>query len=165
MEGVDIFGFRQSVEVSDRPEVETRFDALMSHQFAAAVALATGRVGMESLEAPVRTDPLVRRLMARIRVRHDALLDAAAPARWPHRVRARLADGSVLETESANPPGAAGTPIAPEVLEAKFRDLAGPVLGTDAAERVRRAISNLAQTADVAELCLLLRVGVSSGCG
>ncbi len=160
---VEICGFRQSVEVSDRPGVDTRFDALMSHQFAAAAALARGRVGMDSLELPVRTDPLVRRLMARTRVRHDASLDAAAPARWPHRVRVSLTDGSVLEAESPNPPGAPGAPIAPEVLKAKFRDLAGPVLGTDAAERVRRAISNLAQTADVAELCRLLRVGVSSG--
>lgn len=160
---VDICGFRQSIEVSDRPRVDTRFDALMSHQFAAAAALARGRVGMDSLEIPMRTDPLVRRLMARVHVRHDASLDDAAPARWPHRVRVSLTDGSVLEAESPNPPGAAGTPIAPEVLEAKFRDLAGPVLGTDAAERVRRAISNLAQTADVADLGRLLRVGESSG--
>ena len=160
---VDIRGFRQSIEVSDRPAVETRFDALMSHQFAAAAALARGRVGMDSLETPVRSDPLVRHLLARVHVHHDASLDAAAPARWPHRVRITLADGSVLEEESPNPPGAAGTPIAPEVLEAKFRDLAGPVLGPDAAARVRRAISNLAQTADIADLGRLLRAGDSSG--
>ena len=163
VDGVDIHGFRQSIEVSDRPTVDTRFDALMSHQFAAAAALARGRVGMDSLELPTRTDPLVGRLMARVRVRHDASLDAAAPAHWPHRVRVSLADGSVLEADSPNPPGAAGTPIAPEVLEAKFRDLAGPVLGPDGAERVRRAISDLAQTADAADLGRLLRVGGSSG--
>ena len=160
---VDIHGFRQSVEVSDRPRVDTRFDALMSHQFAAAVALARGRVGMDSLESRMRADSLVRRLMSRVRVRHDASLDAAAPARWPHRVRVSLTDGSVLEAESPNPPGAAGTTIAPEALETKFRDLAGPVLGTEAAERARRAISNLSQTADVADFCRLLRVGVSTG--
>ena len=160
---VVICGFRQSIEVSDRPTVETRFDALMSHQFAAAAALARGRVCMDSLEPPVRADPLVRHLLARVHVRHDASLDAAAPARWPHRVRITLAGGSVLEAESPNPPGAAGTPIAPEILEAKFRDLARPVLGADVAERVRREISNLAQTADVADLGRLLRTGDSSG--
>ena len=160
---VEIFGYRQSIEVSDRPKVESRFDALMSHQFAAAVALAQGRVGMESLETPVRTDPLVRRLMARTRVRHDASLDAAIPARWPHRVRVACADGSVLEAESPNPPGAAGTPITPEVLETKFRDLAGPVLGIDATERVRRAVSSLAQADDVADFGRFLRSGESSG--
>ena len=160
---VDIRGFRRSIEVSDRPTVETRFDALMSHQFAAAAALAKGRVGMDSLETPVRTDPLVRRLMARVHVHHDASLDAAAPARWPHRVRVALAGGSVLDVESPNPPGSAGAPIASEVLEAKFRDLAGPVLGTDGAEHVRRAVSNLAHAAGVAELGRLLRVGESAG--
>ena len=154
---VEVFGYRQSIEVSDRPKVESRFDALMSHQFAGAVALAQGRVGMASLETPVRTDPLVRRLMARIRVRHDASLDAAIPARWPHRVRVARADGSVLEEESPNPPGAAGTPIASEVLEAKFRDLAGPVLGLDAAQRVRQAVSSLAQADDAADFGRLLR--------
>ena len=160
---VEIFGFRQSIEVSDRPKVESRFDALMSHQFAAAAALAQGRVGMESLETPVRTDPLVRRLMARVRVRHDASLDAAIPARWPHCVRVTLGDGSILEAESPNPPGAAGTPITPEVLETKFRDLAGPVLGIDATERVRRAVSSLAQADDVTDVGRFLRSGESSG--
>ena len=162
---VDVCGFRQSIEVSDRPKVETRFDALMSHQFAAAAALARGRVGMDSLETPVRADPLVRHLMARVHVHHDASLDATATARWSHRVRVTLAGGSVLEAESPNPPGVAGMAIASEILEAKFRDLARPVLGTDVAERVRRAISSLAHTADVAELGRLLRVGGSSGSG
>ena len=156
---VDISGFRRSIEVSDRPIVETRFDALMSHQFAAAAALARGRVSMDSLEKPVRADPLVRRLMARVRIRHDPSLDAVAPAHWPHRVQVTLADGSVLEADSPNPPGSAGAPIPPEVLEAKFRDLTAPILGEDAAERVRRAISNLVQIADIGDLGRLLRPG------
>ena len=156
---VDISGFRRSIEVSDRPIVETRFDALMSHQFAAAAALARGRVSMDSLEKPVRADPLVRRLMARVRIRHDPSLDAAAPAHWPHRVQVTLADGSVLEADSPNPPGSAGAPIPPEVLEAKFRDLTAPILGEDAAERVRRTISNLARIADIGDLGRLLRPG------
>ena len=138
---------------------ETRFDALMSHQFAAAAALARGRVSMDSLEKPVRADPLVRRLMARVRIRHDLSLDAAAPTHWPHRVQVTLADGSVLEADSPNPPGSAGAPIPPEVLEAKFRDLTAPILGEDAAERVRRAISNLARIADIGDLGRLLRPG------
>ena len=44
IEKIEIFAFRQSIEVSDRPRVTSRFDAIMSHQFGAAVALATVNV-------------------------------------------------------------------------------------------------------------------------
>ena len=160
---VDIFGFRQSIEVSDRPRVENRFDALMSHQHGAAVALAKGRVGLESLEAPVRADSVVRRLRERIRVSHDPALDAEGPQRWPHRVRVQLIDGRVFEAEQPNPPGVADVRIAPEVLTAKFHDLAGPVLGRHAAENVRRTIPDLAAAADITDFGRIVRAGESNG--
>lgn len=154
---VEISTFRQSIEVSDRAQVETRFDALMSHQFGAAVALAKGRVVMDSLEPLTRTDPVVRNLMGKVRIEHDPSLDAAYPARWPHRVRVRLSDGRSLEAFSANPPGDADAPLSPEVLTAKFFDLAEPVLGKVVAERLRGELSNLEEIADVSGLGPLLR--------
>lgn len=157
VEQIVISAFRQSIEVSDRARVESRFDALMSHQFGAAVALAKGRVGMDSLEPPIRTNPVVRGLMGKVRIQHDPSLDAAYPARWPHRVEVRLSDGRMLNAESRNPPGDTDAPLGPEVLVAKFRDLAEPVLGKVGAERLRGEISNLGETADVNALGPLLR--------
>lgn len=154
---VEISAFRQSIEVSDRPQVESRFDALMSHQFGAAVALAKGWVGLESLDPPTRTDPVVRDLIGKVRIRHEPAFDAVYPTRWSHRVSVRLTDGRLLEAESPNPPGSADVPISETELVAKFANLAEPVLGDVGAKRLRQAIADLDGTADVASLGPLLR--------
>jgi len=153
---VEIHAFRQSIEVSDRPQVESRFDALMSHQFGAAVALAKGWVGLESLELPTRTDLIVRGLIGKVRISHEPAFDAEYPMSWSHRVGVRLTDGRLLEAESSNPPGSADVPISGMELVAKFCNLAEPVLGDDGAERLRQAIAALDGTEDVTSLGPLL---------
>ncbi|MEK9754278.1 MAG: MmgE/PrpD family protein [Rhodospirillaceae bacterium] len=157
VEAVYVDACHQSVVTSDRPKVETRFDALMGHQFGIAAALANGRVGMESLEPAVIGDAMVRELTPRVHVRHEADFDAAYPARWRHRIRIVLKDGRELDADSPHPPGDAAAPLDAEVLLGKYRDLAVPVLGNAGAERLRAAASSLETLQDVAELGPLLR--------
>ncbi|MDA1090667.1 MAG: MmgE/PrpD family protein [Proteobacteria bacterium] len=159
VEEVMIAAFDQSVVTSDRPDVKTRFDALMSHQYGAAVALAMGRVGMDSLEPETIGNPAIRHLLSRIRVRHDKALDEFYPKRWPHRIDVSLKDGTTMSADSSNPPGDATAPLGRSVIVAKFLDLAQPVLGRSQAEDLRTAVDTLAENPDVATLGPLLRGG------
>ncbi len=160
---VCIAAFRQSVEVSDRPEVRSGFDAILSHQWAAALALGAGRVDLEGLSDASLADPGLRRLAGRVRVVHAEALDRRYPAKWPHRVTVALEGGRSLEAESDDPPGGAARPLAPEQVAAKFRSLAGPVLGRRRAEQVIEAVRMLDAEHDLRALVPLLHPPQTGG--
>jgi 2-methylcitrate dehydratase PrpD len=153
---VTIATFKQSVEVSDKPEVRSRFDAILSHQWTAALALGRGRVDLAGLDGPALADPALRDLATRVQVAHDPGLDPAYPARWPHAVTIVLRDGRRLAARSEAPPGGADRPLADEAVEAKFSSLAGPVLGAERAARLADAVRALDALPDVRRLTPLL---------
>ena len=67
-------------------------------------------------------------------------------------IRVALKSGRVLEHTTAVVRGDAANPPGEGVLEAKFRDLAEPVVGRAGAERIVRTIERLDTLADVREL-------------
>jgi 2-methylcitrate dehydratase PrpD len=153
---VTIATFKQSVEVADQPDIRSRLDAILSHQYAAALALATGRIDPDRMAETALADPEVRALAARVRVAHDPRLDAAYPARWPHRVTVTLQDGRAFTAQSEHPPGGQANPLSPEQIAAKFRSLAAPILGGEQAERLLAGARSLDATPDVRGLTPLL---------
>lgn len=156
---VSIVTFGQSLEVSDKPEIRSRLDAILSHQFAAALALVAGRVGLDGLSDASRADPEILALAGRVRVVHDSSLDGRYPAKWPHRVTVTLRDGRALTAESDNPPGGAEHPLPAELVDAKFRSLAAPVLGERPADRLLDTVRSLESVADMSTLAPLLSPG------
>lgn len=126
---VDIATFRQSIEVSDKAEIKSRSDALLSHQVSAALLLLHGSVDLAMLDAAAYGERDAVDLAARVRIIHDDALEAQYPAAWPHRLTVRLRDGRQLESTSRNPPGGLGDRIATPVVEAKLRANAQAVLG------------------------------------
>ena len=156
IEKVEILAFRQSIEVSDRPKVASRFDAIMSHQFGAATALAKGWVGLDSLESSMRTDPVLQDLISKVRVIHEPSFDLLYPEHWSHKVSVFLANGSRFEAESRNPPGGVGMPIGDAELREKFVSLAKPTLGKLGVDRLREAVEGLSELDDVSSLAPLL---------
>jgi 2-methylcitrate dehydratase PrpD len=130
---VEILTFRRSIDVSDRPAPRDGREALLSHQAAAAMAL----LGKEMVPADFETlADDVRALADRVHVRHDPLLDAEYPARWPHRVIVTLASGDRVTLESSGPPRAD-----PAETRAKFRRLVTPVLGSQQADAIIASVA------------------------
>jgi len=155
VEAVTIATFKQSIEVADKPTVRSRFDAILSHQWTAALALGRGRVGLTDLDAASLADPALQALAARVRVVPDESLEQY-PGRWPHRVTVVLRDGRRLAARSDYPPGGADHPLSPDAVEAKFRSLAAPVLGAAGAERLLASVRELDTVPDVRSLAPLL---------
>jgi 2-methylcitrate dehydratase PrpD len=160
VEEVTIAAFRHSIEVSDRPQIRNRFDAILSHQYCAALALLRGRLDLDDFEEGRLADAEVRALAARVRVVHDASLDAAFPAAWPHRVRVTLRNGQTLSMETEHPPGTGEHPLAPELVIEKFLRLAGPVLGVGRAQALRSAVESLDSIQDLRALTALVHPAV-----
>jgi 2-methylcitrate dehydratase PrpD len=156
VQAVTIATFKQSIDVADKPAVRTRFDAVLSHQWTAALALGRGRVGLADLEDAALADAALQALAARVRVVHDPGLEPAYPARWPHDVTVRLRDGRCLAARSDHPPGGADRPLPAGAVEAKFRSLAAPVLGADRAERLLESVRALDTLPDVRALAPFL---------
>jgi 2-methylcitrate dehydratase PrpD len=145
---VDISTFRQSIEVSDRPDPQNRAEAVLSHQIAAAMALL-GK-SMLPRDYDVLDDEVVK-LAGRVRVKHDPALDHEYPAHWPHRIVVTLRDGTNLGLDTAHPPHADAT-----LVVAKFRALAGPVLGVQTAETIIALVQQLETLTDLRPLFGLL---------
>jgi 2-methylcitrate dehydratase PrpD len=118
--GMDIATFHQSIEVSDKREIKSRSDALLSHQVSAALLMQHGRLDLGMLDSGAYAEPEAVDLAARVRVIHDSQLELQYPANWPHRITVHLRDGRNIEGLSSNPPGGAGDQIAAPIVEAKF---------------------------------------------
>ncbi|MBC5810696.1 MAG: MmgE/PrpD family protein [Candidatus Eremiobacteraeota bacterium] len=154
---IEISTFLESMNVSDKPDIATRFDAVLSHQYNAALALMDGRITLQSFDEARRTDPALRALSARVRVVHEPELEARYPAAWPHNVAVTLRDQRRFEAVSDRPPGGCDSPLAWEDVAEKFMQLAAPELGRTPAERVVGMIGRLHQGRDIGQLSQALR--------
>ncbi len=149
VEAVEIATCRASVDVSDRPNPQTRTEAILSHQLAAALALQGRSILPRDLDA---IDETTRDLAARVRVRHDPGLDSLYPRRWPHRITVSLRDGRQVKVESDFPPVADSAQA-----REKFLALASPVLGPTRAGDVVAVVERMETLPDLAALFKLLR--------
>ena len=107
-----------------------------------------GRVGADEVDARGLNDAQVARLVAATTVTEDyAFSDRFPYERWA-RLRITLQDGRTLVSEPARARGNPENPLSDDELRAKYRELAAPVLGTERAARIERAVDGLATDMD-----------------
>jgi 2-methylcitrate dehydratase PrpD len=95
--------------------------------------------------------PQIRAVMERVKVIGDPKLnDPAAPRAGM--VEVVLKDGSTVSKLTRFPPGTKENPLDTETVNAKARDLMGPVLGAERSEAAIRQLNRLEQASDVADL-------------
>jgi 2-methylcitrate dehydratase PrpD len=111
-------------------------EAQFSMPFGAAVALLFGSAGIDQFsEENARSDE-VRRMMRRVEVNADEMLEEKFPAEWPARARIDLTDGRRLEKYVEHPKGDPGNPLSWEELIAKFKSLAIPIVSSARADEI-----------------------------
>ncbi|HYC48114.1 MAG TPA: MmgE/PrpD family protein [Burkholderiales bacterium] len=145
---VSIETFRQSIEVSSRPRLQSSFDATVSHQYSVALALAKGKVELAAITGAAHADPHVLDLMSRVSVRHDEELERRFPKSWPHRVTIEMKDGARHTLTSEYPPGRE-TPVPGAVVDAKFLEQSAPYLGEGGAREALARLRALPDARDV----------------
>lgn len=122
---VEVRTHRLAVPLS-RTAPSTRLAAMFSIPHLVAVALHSGRVGIDASGEEMREDPAVTALAARVRVVNEPAHDARAPGERPAMVRVTLDDGTVLQHEVPNPVGdAAHHPLDRDGVVEKLSGLIG----------------------------------------
>ena len=117
-----------------------------------ATALVDGGVSFANSHSREHmTAPQIRAVIERVKVIGDPKLnDPAAPR--GSLVEVVLKDGRTVSHHTRFPPGTKENPLDNEAVNAKARDLMGPVLGAERTEAALRRLNALEQVSDVAEL-------------
>jgi len=130
--------YKAALEVAGYEEPRTAAEGRFSLKYVVATALTHGSVRFAAFEPARLADPATRELMRRIEVAVDPQLDAAFPGQRAARVAIEARDGRREEFLQPTRIGDPEAPLSDAQLEAKYLELAGPVLG-EAAARARLA--------------------------
>jgi 2-methylcitrate dehydratase PrpD len=117
--------------------------------FSVGVLLVTGDNGLERyLDPALRNDSRVLAIVDKLQA--HPLTDPSAPLFT--RVKIRLKDGRALEGETTDYRGSEGMPFSDEIMENKFRGLAGVVLPKDRVDHIVRTVARLDELPSMSQL-------------
>lgn len=141
---------------TDRPDPQGNLDAKFSVQYCVSRAVIDGRIGIDHFEGEAWQDPVVRRLMTRVRSTVHRPGQFSADNHFGAEVRITLNDGRVLNDRVDIQLGrTADNPIPPTQLRQKFLDCASRVLPAAQSARLARQLDALEELPAVAQLMLL----------
>ncbi|MFO0926321.1 MAG: MmgE/PrpD family protein [Gemmataceae bacterium] len=160
IEAVDVYTFDAAYDIIGRYAEawapRTRETADHSLPYCTAVALLDGAVTLGQFAPERFTAADVVALTSKVRVHRDAELTRRYPAGIPNRVVVTLRDGSRHVREVEHPCGHAGNPMSDAEVEAKFRRLVEPRLGSAKADALLGACRTLETLPHAAELVQLV---------
>jgi len=129
IERIRVGSYRAAKEVSGYESPQTPAEARFSLKYVVATALTHGSVRLAAFEPERMNDAATRDLMARIEVAIDPELDAVFPQQRAARVAFIARDGRREEHLQPMRIGDPEAPLSDAQLDAKYLELAGPVLG------------------------------------
>jgi 2-methylcitrate dehydratase PrpD len=129
IERVTVGTYRAGVEVAHYPDPHTPAEARFSLKYVVASALAHGSVRLAAFEPPRLEDAVTRDLMRRVDVAIDPELDATFPGQRAARVKIVARDGRRAELLQPTRKGDPDAPLTDRELDAKYLELAAPVIG------------------------------------
>lgn len=149
---VRISTYAPALHIAGHPAPATAAEARFSIAYVVAHALTHGSVRLAAF-APARlADPATRALMARVELAVDAELDAGFPGRRAARVAIECHDGRSGEHLQPTRKGDPEQPLSDAELDAKFLELAEPVLGPPRARALLQRLWTLETAPDLRPL-------------
>ena len=154
--GVEVATYRFAANMR-QPDPINAFAARYSLPHAAAAVILRGHAGYHAFTDEVVRDPAIAALRRRVTVREDPALNASVPRLKPARVTVTLTDGRQLSRLRESARGDFQDPYREDDVRAKFRELAGVVLGPGAVTRVEELVDRLDTLPRLADLTAALR--------
>jgi 2-methylcitrate dehydratase PrpD len=148
---VIVWTYDPAVRLAGR-EPANAYAAKHSIPFNVAARMLLGTNDLDIYTDQIVADPVVRRLTRQVEVREDVALTRLLPDVRAARVEVVLADGQTREVRVDAAPGGFDNPYDEQLLEAKFRRLAGRTLTDDGVAGILDACRRLDALADVREL-------------
>jgi 2-methylcitrate dehydratase PrpD len=125
--------YQAALDVAGYEEPRNAAEGRFSLKYVVATALTHGSVRFAAFEPARLNDGATRALMREVEVAVDPQLDAAFPGQRAARVAIEARDGRREEFLQPTRIGDPDAPLSDAQLDAKFLELAGPVLGEPAA--------------------------------
>ncbi len=144
---IDIRVSAPAARFTDLPQPTTPLQAKFSLRHCAAAAAIFRRLGPDELAKEVLTRPDVVDLRDRVKV-----VDDPALGKQDADVEITLASGQSLATEVRGNRGTPSAPLGDDELDAKFRELVGPVLGAARTEALLATCWRFDELDDVSTL-------------
>lgn len=126
---VHVGTYKAALDVAGYEEPKTAAEGRFSLKYVVATALTHGSVRFAAFEPDRLQDAATRDLMRRVDVAVDPQLDAAFPGQRAARVAIESRDGRREEFLQPTRIGDPDAPLSDAQLDAKYLELAGPVLG------------------------------------
>jgi 2-methylcitrate dehydratase PrpD len=149
IERVEVGTYRAGVEVAHYEDPRTPAEGRFSLKYVVASALAHGSVRLAAFEPARLEDALTRDLMRRVDVAIDSELDATFPGQRAARVAIVARDGRRAEHLQPTRKGDPDAPLTDRELEAKYLELAAPVIGEARARELLARLWRLEREAQV----------------
>jgi 2-methylcitrate dehydratase PrpD len=149
IERVRVGTYRAGLEVAHYEDPHTPAEARFSLKYVVAYPLAHGSVRLAAFEPPRLADALTREVMRRVDVAIDPELDATFPGQRAARVSIVARDGRRAEHLQPTRKGDPDAPLSDPELEAKYLELAAPVVGDARARELLARIWRLEREAQV----------------
>ena len=149
IERVRVGTYRAGLEVAHYEDPHTPAEARFSLKYVVASALAHGSVRLAAFERPRLEDALTREVMRRVDVAIDPELDATFPGQRAARVSIVARDGRRAEHLQPTRKGDPDAPLSDPELEAKYLELAAPVIGDERARALLARLWRLEREAQV----------------
>jgi len=143
IETIEVETYQVAIDVTGNFQPVTAPEAKFSLPYVLAHALLRGSVRLDAFDEARMREPVLRELMGRVRLQADAQLSAAFPGQRAARVRVLLRDGRRLEHFAPCRKGDPEAPLSDAEVNAKYDELVAPVIGAQAAARLREQLWTL----------------------
>lgn len=143
---IDVAGIRQPVSA---------FEAKFSLPYVVSHAAVYGAVRLSAFSEERLQDPVIRNLMKKVTLTADDELSASFPGVRAARVNVALRNGESFEYFAPFRRGDPESPLTDDELGCKFHELAGPIIGSNGAKNLLRALWSIDCVSDINEFKFL----------
>lgn len=116
--------YQVAINITDNDKPMTVYAAKFSLQFCTALALLTGRGGLDDFNEGTLWDHDIRALMKRVELISDETFNDAYPDKWGAAVTVYLKKGDSITRKTDYPKGDPEKPVTSDELVMKFKNLA-----------------------------------------
>ncbi|EKE67251.1 MmgE/PrpD family protein [Celeribacter baekdonensis] len=145
---IRIEGYGPTKDICDRPDPQVAQEARFSAQYCLAAQMVLGGVRLAAFTPEALINPDIRAIMPCITVERAEDLAAEYPRKRMARLHVTLKDGRSWMHFQPSRRGDPDNPISRADLQAKYEELAGPVLPEAELERLRKTIFDGADLPD-----------------
>ncbi|WP_419878686.1 MmgE/PrpD family protein [Brevibacillus centrosporus] len=151
VERVRVQTYQVALTITDNPNPASVYAAKFSLQYCTALALVKGSAGLHDFSEEALYDLAIRKVMSRVEVAVDPIMDARYPETWEATVELTFTDGTTLKKHTEYPKGDPENPVSHDEIVQKFLALSVD-LPQDSILHDLQMVERLEQVPDVALL-------------